>query len=226
MSSRLIIFDMDGTLVDSQFMIIAAMEAAFAAHTLTMPAREKVLGIVGLSLETAMATLGGHAEEFPSISLATAYREAFFALRHSPEHQEPLFPGILEVLDTLHARSDVTLALATGKSRRGVDAVLGMHGLLDRFVSIQTADDAPSKPDPTMVLNALAETGMRAEDAVVIGDTSFDMEMARAAGARGIGVTWGYHKPDALKEAGAAVLVKEASQLLSSIDVLFKVPAL
>lgn len=224
MSSRLIIFDMDGTLVDSQFMIVAAMEAAFAAHALVMPPREDVLGIVGLSLETAMARLGAYAEDFPSISLAAAYREAFFALRHSPAHQEPLFPGILEVLDALGARSDVTLALATGKSRRGVDAVLGMHGLLERFVSIQTADDAPSKPDPGMVLNVLAETGMRAEDTLVIGDTTFDMEMARAAGARGVGVTWGYHKPEALRDAGAAVLVTEADQLIAAIDELLEVP--
>lgn len=206
-------FDCDGTLVDSQHMICAAMQRAYDAHGIVCPPRETVLSIVGLSLRPAFETLGGGHEEFPVDGMIERYKEAFFELRHSPEHQEPLYPGAREAILALGARNDCALGIATGKSQRGVRAILTHHDLLSHFATIMTADDAPSKPDPGMLVNAMRETGAEPRDTVMIGDTSYDMEMARAAGVGAIGVAWGYHRPSALQAAGA-------HQVVETFDVL------
>lgn len=215
---KLILFDCDGTLVDSQHVIVAAMGRAFARAELAVPPREAVLGIVGLSLVEAMQRLGEDDPRFPAERLADLYRQAFRELRTEPDFSEPMFPGMRGLIDTLSARDDVLLGIATGKSQRGVAAVLGHHGLEGRFVTIQTADDAPSKPHPAMVHQAMAATGIDARDTVLIGDTSFDMVMARAAGAGAIGVSWGYHAPELLRQSGAQWLVDDADELLRAID--------
>ncbi|SCW37265.1 HAD-IA family hydrolase [Ancylobacter rudongensis] len=215
---KLILFDCDGTLVDSQHVIVAAMGRAFARAELAVPPREAVLGIVGLSLVEAMQRLGEDDPRFPAERLADLYRQAFRELRTEPDFSEPMFPGMRALIDTLSARDDVLLGIATGKSQRGVAAVLGHHGLEGRFVTIQTADDGPSKPHPAMVHQAMAATGVAAGDTVLIGDTSFDMVMARAAGAGAIGVSWGYHAPELLRQSGAQWLVDDADELLRAID--------
>lgn len=215
---KLVLFDCDGTLVDSQHVIVAAMSRAFDRAGIALPPRQAVLGIVGLSLVEAMRTLGDDDPLFPAERLADLYREAFRELRMEPGFVEPMFPGMRGLLDGLSAREDVLLGIATGKSQRGVAAVLGHHGLEGRFVTIQTADDAPSKPHPAMVLQAMEATGVEPIDTVLIGDTSFDMVMARAAGARAIGVTWGYHHSDVLRQSGAERLVSNAGDLLRAID--------
>ncbi|MCS0496097.1 HAD-IA family hydrolase [Ancylobacter sp. MQZ15Z-1] len=218
---KLALFDCDGTLVDSQNVIVAAMTRAFARADLTLPPREALLGIVGLSLVEAMRRLGGEDPQFPAERLAQLYREAFHELRAEPDFAEPLFPGVRRVLDHLTARDDVVLGIATGKSQRGVAAVLSHHGLQGRFVTIQTADDAPSKPHPAMVQQAMAAVGAAPLDTVLIGDTSFDMVMARAAGARAVGVTWGYHAPEMLRSSGAERLVSDSEALLAAMDELW-----
>jgi phosphoglycolate phosphatase len=218
---KLIIFDCDGTLVDSQHMICAAMRQAYEAHGLSVPARERLLAIVGLSLPDAFRRLAqdGHAPEtHPVDSLVAQYRTAFAALRQSVEHLEPLYPGAREAVEALAQRPDAVLGIATGKSQRGVRAVLARHGLAERFTTIQTADDAPSKPHPGMVLAAMRRTGIAADHTVVVGDTVFDVEMARAAGARAIGVGWGYHRPEALAKAGADALIGDFSELAGALD--------
>lgn len=219
---KLILFDCDGTLVDSQHVIVAAMGRAFTRAGLAVPPREAVLGIVGLSLVEAMQRLGEGDPRFPAERLADLYRAAFRELRTEPDFNEPMFPGMRALIDTLAARDDVLLGIATGKSQRGVAAVLGHQGLEGRFVTIQTADDAPSKPHPAMVLQAMAATGAEAMDTVLIGDTSFDMVMARAAGARAVGVTWGYHAQDLLRQSGAERLVSDADELLRAIDEIWE----
>lgn len=215
---KLVLFDCDGTLVDSQHVIVAAMGRAFARAGIVLPPREAVLGIVGLSLVEAMRRLGEDDPRFPAERLAELYREAFRELRTEPDFHEPLFPGVRGVIDKLAAREDVLLGIATGKSQRGVSLVLGHHGLAGRFATIQTADDAPSKPHPAMVLQAMDATGAQPMDTVLIGDTSFDMVMARAAGVRAIGVTWGYHSVDLLRQSGAERLVSDADALMDAID--------
>ncbi len=217
------IFDCDGTLVDSQHMICAAMRQAYEANNLSAPAREHLLAIVGLSLPDAFrrlaATVGG--ADHPVEALVTCYKDAFAALRSSVDHVEPLYPGARDIIDTLAGRCDTLLGIATGKSQRGVRAVLGRHGLADRFVTIQTADDAPSKPHPGMVLAAMRETGAAPTDTVVVGDTVFDLEMARAAGVRAIGVAWGYHPASALRAAGADAIIEAFAKLVPTLDRLW-----
>jgi phosphoglycolate phosphatase len=129
-----------------------------------------------------------------------------------------LYPGAAEALATLAARDDVVLGIATGKSQRGVRLVLGHHGLLEHFITIKTADDAPSKPDPGMVLHAMREAGVEASDTIVVGDTVYDIAMARAAGAAGLGVTWGYHRAEALAESGAVAVIGEFGNLVPTLD--------
>lgn len=218
---KLALFDCDGTLVDSQNVIFEAMTRAFARGGLPLPPREAVLGIVGLSLVEAMRQLGGDDRAFPAEEMAERYRNAFRELRAEPGFAEPMFPGVRMVIDRLAAREDVLLGIATGKSQSGVAAVLSHHGLEGRFVTIQTADDAPSKPHPGMVLQAMQATGARPEDTILIGDTSFDMVMARAAGARAVGVTWGYHARDRLHQSGAERLIDDAGDLLAAMDELW-----
>jgi len=218
---KLALFDCDGTLVDSQHVIFEAMTRAFARGGLVVPPREAVLGIVGLSLVEAMRELGGDDPAFPAEEMAERYRDAFRELRAEPGFVEPMFPGVRAAIDRLSARDDVLLGIATGKSQRGVAAVLRHHGLEGRFVTIQTADDAPSKPHPGMVLQAMEATGARPEDTILIGDTSFDMVMARAAGARAVGVTWGYHARELLHRAGAERLIDDAGDLLPAMDELW-----
>jgi phosphoglycolate phosphatase len=221
---KLVIFDCDGTLVDSQHMICAAMQQAYEANSLSVPAREHLLSIVGLSLPDAFRRLAVHAvngADHPVEALVTCYKDAFAALRQSPDHLEPLYPGAREVIDALASRPDTLLGIATGKSQRGVRAVLGRHGLAERFATIQTSDDAPSKPHPGMVLAAMRETDSTPQDTVVVGDTVFDLEMARAAGARAIGVAWGYHPPAALREAGAHAMIEAFAELPPMLDRLW-----
>jgi phosphoglycolate phosphatase len=220
----LIIFDCDGTLVDSQHMICAAMRQAYEANSLSVPEREHLLSIVGLSLPDAFRRLAARAAagvDHPVDSLVTCYKAAFATLRQSDDHLEPLYPGAREAIEALAARPDTLLGIATGKSQRGVRAVLGRHGLLERFATIQTSDDAPSKPHPGMVLAAMRETGAAPQDTVVVGDTVFDLEMARAAGARAIGVAWGYHPTSALLAAGAHAMVEGFAELLPTLDRLW-----
>ncbi len=190
---RLVIFDVDGTLVDSQAEIMAAMTRAFAAEGLEMPSRAEVLSIVGLSLAEAFARLCPDAGAAQQARLVEAYKDAFVGLRAEMKEMGPLFPGARDAIDALLARDDTLLAVATGKSRRGLDKVLERHSLTGVFHSEQVADHHPSKPNPSMILTALNETGVMQHRAVMVGDTTFDMDMARAAGIRTIGVPWGYH---------------------------------
>jgi phosphoglycolate phosphatase len=215
---KLVIFDVDGTLIDSQHMIVAAMNAAFGAHSLVPPSREEILSIVGLSLETAMRALCKSEPKAFAVPLADAYKAAFQDLRRSPEHHEPFYDGAAEAIRSLQARGDVTLGIATGKSRRGVDAILDLHGLHGRFATIQTADLHPSKPHPSMIHAALRETGSLPQETLMLGDTTFDMEMARAAGVHAVGVSWGYHEVAALEAAGAHRVLARFSELDAAVD--------
>ena len=220
-SLKLVIFDCDGTLVDSQNMIVTAMTHAYAAHGLTVPERERLLSIVGLSLIEAFTELGAGDARFPVAGLAEQYKLAFHALRASGEHMEPLYPGAAEAIKALALRDDTVLGIATGKSQRGIRLVLTHHGLLDHFITIKTADDAPSKPDPGMVIAAMREAGVAADDTVVVGDTVYDIAMARAAGATAVGVTWGYHKRAALNDAGAFAVIDGFPILIPTLDRLW-----
>ncbi|NLH82276.1 MAG: HAD-IA family hydrolase [Phyllobacteriaceae bacterium] len=219
---NLILFDVDGTLVDSQHMIVAAMTRAFADLQLAPPPRAATLSVVGLSLAEAMTRLtGGTADAATVRALGEAYKSAYFDLRSAGDGEEPLYPGARAALDALAARDDVLLGLATGKSHRGIRAVLDLHDLHGRFVTVQCADDHPSKPHPAMVLAALAETGVAPDRAAIVGDTVFDVEMGTAAGILAIGVGWGYHPADRLASAGAVTVLDDYADLSPALARLF-----
>ncbi|MTH97382.1 HAD-IA family hydrolase [Roseibium sp. RKSG952] len=218
----LVIFDCDGTLVDSQETILHGLEAGFAAAGLSMPDRRTALSIVGLSLERAFLELVGpqYADKVPL--MASSYRSIKTASREAGIDFDPLYPGTREALEQLHARKDVLLGIATGKSRRGVDHILGTHGFDGWFATIQTADTSPSKPHPDMIDRALAETGAEASRTVMIGDTGFDMAMARAANAYALGVTWGYHDHSRLQTDGAHLVIDRFDELHGALETLLK----
>jgi len=210
---RLAVFDCDGTLVDSQSMIQACMAAAFAGERLPAPAADAVRHLVGLPLAHCVARLAPDQDAASVARMVAGYKEAFYALRRQDDGHEPLYPGCVAALDALAARGWL-LGIATGKGRRGLDAVLERHALQGRFVTLQTGDTGPGKPHPAMLERALAATGVAAGDAVMIGDTSYDMQMARAAGTRALGVVWGYHAPADLHAAGAGALALDFDHLL------------
>ncbi|MFD1788234.1 HAD-IA family hydrolase [Sphingomonas floccifaciens] len=211
--TRLALFDCDGTLVDSAANICLAVERAFDAHALAPPSRAAIRGIVGLSLPQAMAVLHPLADGAFHDVLAQSYKDAFVAMRGTPDFaHEPLYPGIAEALATL-ADSGWALGVATGKSDRGLSIILATHGLTSAFVTLQTADRHPSKPHPAMARAAMTEAGALPADTVMIGDTSYDMAMAVAADAHAVGVAWGYHPRERLAAAGAAWVVDHADDL-------------
>jgi phosphoglycolate phosphatase len=205
-------FDCDGTLVDSQYVITDSMQAAFRMRGLPPPPGEAVKRIVGLSLPEAIGRLYPEGAGPIIDSLVAAYKEAFIELRDGNDLHEPLFSGVVQTL-TLLEEAGYLLGIATGKSRRGLHAVLDSHGLGKYFVTLQTADDAPGKPHPGMLQRAMTETGAQKDETVLIGDTVFDMEMARNAGVAAFGVSWGYHEVAELRSAGAHVVLDHLNEL-------------
>lgn len=210
--SKLAVFDCDGTLVDSQADIFWAMTQAFERAEQPLPDAGMVRRIVGLSLPVAILKLAPDLREEDRNAIAILYKSAFRKRREKGQLLEPLFDGIGKLLHDLTANG-WKLAVATGKSSRGLDAVLDHHGLTDLFVSLQTADHHPSKPHPAMLEAALLELGIAADNAVMIGDTSFDMEMARSAQVRAIGVAWGYHEAEDLNASGADIIARDVAHL-------------
>jgi len=218
---KLVIFDCDGTLVDSQYVIIGAMKMAFENAGLAAPADYQTRGIIGLSLHEAVGALAPPIDQRQLDDLVEGYKVAFIEQRKSPDFHEPLFPGAQEILANLAGRPDILLGVATGKSRRGVDVLFEREGLGDYFFTIQTADDAPSKPHPGMIENAMNACGVSGQNVFMIGDTSYDMAMARNADVKAVGVGWGYHERHRLQEAGAHHLIEtfsEISELVTLVE--------
>ncbi len=215
---RLVVFDVDGTLVDSRVHIIDAMETAFAGVGLPVPSRDAILHGVGLSLPELMAQLVPDQPTSVHNALAVGYKSASFA-RHTAAGQDAkvvFFPGIRDILDRLRREDFALMATATGMSRRGLDRIIAQHGLEGYFQSTQVADTHPSKPHPSMLFAALSDTGVAAEDAIMVGDTSYDMMMAKAAGTRAIGVTWGNHPAEYL--ADADMIVNTTDELMVALE--------
>ncbi|WP_373477025.1 HAD-IA family hydrolase [Sphingorhabdus sp.] len=212
MTAKLAIFDCDGTLVDSQANICLAMEHAFDEAGMTPPSRHATRRIVGLSLVEAMRVLLPKAEEDLHREMAERYKASYLILRNNGLEHEPLYDGIAALLSKMD-ESGWLLGVATGKSDRGLERCLDHHGLKGLFVTLQTADRHPSKPHPAMVYQALADAGTEAANAVVIGDTVYDIHMGRAAGTRTIGVNWGYHRVEELREAGANAIAESMDEL-------------
>ena len=214
--NRLAIFDCDGTLVDSGATIYAALAAAFEQNGLELPPPEISRRVIGLSLTEAMAALLPEASAESHVALAEDYKRAFVNLRTAGRVEEPLFDGVIELLDALES-SGWLLAVATGKSDRGLKHCLEQHDIHARFMSLQTADRHPSKPHPSMVRQAMADAGAAPETTFVVGDTSFDMAMAANAGAAPIGAAWGYHDHADLMQAGAVAVADRPMDVLDLV---------
>jgi phosphoglycolate phosphatase len=212
---KLVLFDCDGTLVDSAHLIHEVMVKTFDDFGLQPPDPAATRSIIGLTLDSAIARLRGlDAVDPQSTDMMARYKFHFLPTRDEQGFQEPLYPGIKGMIDTLAARNDVIIGAVTGKSRRGLNLICETHGFEKTFFVSRTADDCPSKPHPAMVLECCDHTGISAADTVVIGDSIYDMEMAKAAGARAIGVSWGYGTVEDLKRAGADGIADSASDIL------------
>jgi len=215
---RLIMFDMDGTLIDTQALISENAAAAFASLGLPPPTPAEVRSIIGLSLPVAMGRLLKTDDVDLIEGVVGQYRSLYKTSLEHDVDREPLYPGARDALERLKLMPDTILGVATGKGLTGVVRILGNHGLSGHFVTLQTPDHNPSKPHPGMLLRAMAETGAEPASTVMVGDTTYDMELARAAGCRAIGVTWGYHPAEDLLTAGAGTLIHDYSELDAAIE--------
>ncbi|KZL21161.1 Pyrophosphatase PpaX [Pseudovibrio axinellae] len=210
----LIVFDCDGTLADSQDNIMIGFTAAYRSVDLPVPSRDQILSTVGLTLNVAFEQLLGHSDPELIAKLVKGYQQVVWDMRSKGRDYDPLYDGALEALNALAEREDVLLGVATGKHSRGMKHLIGLHGLEGFFTTMQTADVAPSKPNPGMIFQAMSETGVDLENTIMIGDTTFDMQMARNAGVESIGVTWGYHSAKDVKNAGASYVIDHFNELI------------
>lgn len=217
---KLIIFDCDGTLVDGQHLIIDAMKTACDVCDVPYPGDEAIRQIVGLSLLEAISICHPDESEATHLALRQAFIDRFQQLRHQDDDNEPLFDGVRQVIGQL-SRDGYLLGIATGKSRRGLALTLKKHQLSEYFLTLNTADDGPGKPHPAMLLNAMKEAGVRTENTLMIGDTTYDIQMALAAKVHAVGVSWGYHDPIQLEQAGAEHILDHISQLRQILDETF-----
>ncbi len=192
----LIVFDWDGTLMDSAARIVRCFENAFADAGVTSPGAAAIRHIIGLGLtEAATALMPNDTAEARAL-VVQRYREHFL----SPDGADSeLFPGVRAGLEDLSKRGYL-LAVATGKSRRGLTRVLTETALAELFVVTRCADEAPSKPHPQMLHDILTHTGMEPRQALMVGDTVYDLEMARNAGMASLAVTYGAHDPALLAQ--------------------------
>lgn len=221
---KLALFDIDGTLMDSQAMILASMTAAFTTEGLPAPSRPEMLGVVGLSLVKAMSVLCPEHEPVRHESLAQAYKQAFWSYRTDGSFPEVPFDGALDLLRALKSRDDVLIGIATGKSQRGVRHIIDQFGLEGVFSTIQTSDDAPSKPHPGMILQAMDECAAAPQDTVMIGDAVFDIDMAHAAGVKAVAVAWGFQPTAALARVNPHIIVNSFNELEGALTSLWQEP--
>ena len=215
---RLVVFDLDGTLIDSEALIIGAVSDAFRAVDEAVPDEAAIRSISGITARDAIAILAPTADEARIDVLLDSYVAHYG--RRSTSAREPLFVGALEALERLQAAPETILAVATGKGYQGAVTLLEHHGIIGRFNSIETPTHNRGKPDPQMLHTAMGKAGVDADRTVMVGDTVHDMRMAKAAGVKALGVAWGYHEIADLKEAGADVVIREFSEMDARIDEL------
>lgn len=214
---KLALFDCDGTLVDSGRLIHEVMVRTFEHHGHARPHYDATKSIIGLTLDTAIARIMGVEVDDHIRAMMQHYKDIYGPVRQEPGFQEPLYNGVAEMMATLAAREDVLIGAVTGKARKGLDLIRTAHGFETVFFVSRTADDCPSKPHPAMVLECCADAGIDPSDTIVIGDSVYDMMMAKSAGARALGVSWGYGEADALAAAGADAIVHEVAHILHHI---------
>ena len=214
---KLAIWDMDGTIVDSREVIQTAMVRAFQNCGLPHPEYDDTRRIVGLGLVEACAKLAPpDLSQERLMELVDAYKSAFILRRTEPEFKEPLYDGAIGTLEALRDEGWL-IAMATGKSHRGIRAVFDMHPLEPFFDTIWCADDGPGKPHPFMVEQAMGALGTEPHQTLMIGDATFDILMGRAVGVHTMGVSWGFGAAHELEEVGAHEIHHEFDTLRKSL---------
>ncbi len=209
----LIIFDWDGTLMDSVDKIVRCMTAAAMDVGVADPGTAAIRHIIGLGLTEAMQALFPALDAKQHERLTERYREHFL---HRDQTDMPLFPGVDQGLRQLD-RQDYLLAVATGKARRGLDRVLEETAMRGLFSATRCADEAYSKPHPKMLEDILEATGVAPARALMVGDTTYDMQMAQNAGVAGLGVSYGVHARDDLMRHGALACLDSFDQVCAWI---------
>lgn len=215
---RLIVFDCDGTLVDSQQTIITATEAALSSHDFPSPERRDILYAVGLPVDVAMRRHAPEASDDQIINMLDVYRDTYQQLVQQDDRGQVMFDGMREQIKQLGRLDDTLMGIITMKSRRGLERVVDAYEIRKYFQVLKSADDGPGKPNPDLMLDAMRETGVTAAQSVMVGDTSFDIMMAKAAGARAIGVGWGYQTVEELEESGADAIAQSPLELQALLD--------
>ncbi|MGC6471681.1 MAG: HAD-IA family hydrolase [Parvibaculales bacterium] len=212
---RLILFDCDGTIIDSQQAIITGMTRAMVEVGLEPAADADILKSIGLSLEAAVELYLPDSSEAQRAALIDAYKTIATEIAAQEDRGEAVFPGMAGLLHDLAAEEETLLGMVTMKSRRGVHRVCKTHGFEEVFHVLKSADDGPGKPNPQLILDAMDELGVTADQTMMIGDTVYDMAMAANAGVLPIGVSWGYNPVTDLRKFGAQHIVQSAEDLLS-----------
>ena len=209
-----VILDCDGTLVDSQGHIAAVFNETITAFGYEPVEPDAVYRVIGLSLDDALRRLLPDSSPDLRDRLIHAYRARYAV---DVAGKNPLYDGVREFLDALIAQGR-RLAMATGKSRSGALRVVAEHGLSEYFAAIKTGDVCRPKPDPDMLLQILDELGLPPDRAIMVGDTTFDVDMANAAGVRAVGVTCGAHGREELALAGAHLVLDRLPDLAPHLD--------
>jgi phosphoglycolate phosphatase len=213
----LAVFDGDGTLVDSRDVIFQVARQAAAEAGLPDPGYDQVRRMVGLSLPQALHTLAPHLTERELAEFVRLYQAAFIAIHAQPGYAEPLYDGAEDTLRRLK-RAGWRLAIATGKSRRGVERWMKRDGWSNLFATTHCADDGPGKPDPAMLRAAISAAATTPQRTVMIGDASHDMLMATATGARPQGVAWGFNTAEEILAAGAVHVAADFAELDAELE--------
>jgi phosphoglycolate phosphatase len=212
---KLAIFDCDGTLVDSRALIVEGMRRSFAERELAIPTDREVMNLVGLPLRVVLQKLANDINEAELDALTDSYRRHFVGLHESDDWRPPLYPDTDTMLDQLVDDMGSLLGIATGKSRKGLVRTLSDCQLSERFATTWTADDGPAKPNPTILEAAMDAVGAYPEECLIVGDTTFDLDMGRNAGMRTVGVPWGNHTVDQLAESQPDLLIESWSEFLA-----------
>lgn len=217
---RLVVFDLDGTLINSEALIIETVRESFEAVGQAIPTDAAIRSISGITARDAMGILAPGAAEDRIDVILNSYRSTY--MQKAGLAREPMFEGALAALDRLQAQPETILAVATGKGHAGAITLLERHDIIGRFHSIQTPAHNRGKPDPQMIETAMERAGIGREATVMIGDTSHDMKMARNAGVKALGVSWGYHTVPELESAGAHIVIHRMDELVDAVDRLLE----
>lgn len=214
---KLVVFDIDGTLVDSQAMIIACLQKTCQDLNIEAPtSRAQLLSGVGLPLPLAVQKAIPHIQPGEVPPFVERFRLHQKELMHEVERLQPLFPGVMDMLKTLR-RNGCKLSVLTSKAKVGLDVLLDAHQLRPLFVSIKTPEDGPAKPDPFLLLRCMDEAGATAAETVFVGDSTYDVETAIAANSNALGVSWGYHTEAQLAAVGAQRIIHSVADIAPTI---------